>query len=503
MKTVVLILMLLGCHFSLAKDAVTYEAFGALGDGVNDDLPAICKAHEYANKNGLPVRSDPDATYHLGRRDVTAYIATDTDWGTSRFIVDDADVENHKRSVFEVRSLLKPVQVKISQLERDQKKLEIRLESDCFVTVENKHQRRYIRRGLNQNSGSVQRDSFILRKDGSIDSPIDWDYDQITKITARPIDGQTLFLRGGEFATIANRMEQPEGYNYWHRNIKIRRSNTVVEGLKHYITGETDVGHPYSGFINVADCANITLRDCFATGHKTYKTIGSAGKPVNMGSYDYSMNNVVGLKLIRCTMDNIMDRSLWGVIGSNFCKDILLEDCVLSRMDVHQGVSGGYTIRGCTLGHMGLNAVGRGLLTVENSTIHGRELVNFRSDYGSSWNGDLVIRNCRWIPRASNGGKLYVFGMRNDGMHDFGYPCSMPRNILIDNLMVEDAEIKYDGLYYFPNPDGGAKKLSDERPFPYAVTKSLSAKNVEVDSGKAIRVSPHAVVQETVVLKEK
>ena len=36
-------------NMTSADDIVTYEAFGAIGDGVNDDLPAICEAHEYAN----------------------------------------------------------------------------------------------------------------------------------------------------------------------------------------------------------------------------------------------------------------------------------------------------------------------------------------------------------------------------------------------------------------------------------------------------------------------
>ena len=35
---------------------VTYEAFGAVGDGVTDDLAAISEAHAYANTHDLPVR---------------------------------------------------------------------------------------------------------------------------------------------------------------------------------------------------------------------------------------------------------------------------------------------------------------------------------------------------------------------------------------------------------------------------------------------------------------
>ena len=58
---------------------VSYEAFGAVGDGVADDLPAIVEAHAFANTHDLPVRTKPGATYHLGRRALTVVIMTDTD----------------------------------------------------------------------------------------------------------------------------------------------------------------------------------------------------------------------------------------------------------------------------------------------------------------------------------------------------------------------------------------------------------------------------------------
>lgn len=500
-----LMVLVLSGTATLAKPAfVSYEAFGAVGDGVADDLPAICKAHDYANRHALPVRSNPKATYHLGRRALTAVIATDTDWSTSRFVIDDRDVENHKKALFEVRSLLKPVKIGIDQLRRDQKQLGAYPARDCFVLVENRNKWRYIRRGLNQNSGSPQHDCFILRKDGSIASPIDWDYETITKVVALPIDEETLTLRGGVFTTIANRMGQKEGYNYWSRNIVVSRSNTVVENLKHYVKGEAEVGHPYSGFIKVQNCADITLRNCFATGHKTYKTIGAAGKPVSMGSYDYNMNSVVNLRMVGCRMEGILDRSRWGVIGSNFCKNILVQDCVLSRMDVHQGVSGSYTIRGCTLGYAGLNAIGRGLLTVEDSTLYGKNLVHFRSDYGSTWEGDVLIRNCRWLPGAGATMTPYMIGVQNDGMHDFGYPCFMPRHIAIENLVVEDRHVPedYDGMYLFADHDPAGEKLGAERPFPYRLTETISIRGLQTASGKKPKISPNRELTSSVVITE-
>ena len=478
---------------------VTYEDFGAVGDGVHDDLSAICRAHEHANANGLPVRSKSDATYHLGRSALTAVIATDTDWSTSRFTIDDREVEDHKRSLFEVRSLLPLEKLPIERLTRDQKRIELQSEYDYHVIVTNDSVKRYIRRGLNQNSGTSQRDCFILLRDGSITSPIDWEYDHISEVEARPMDEETLTLRGGVFTTFANAMKQEVGYNYWARNILITRSNTEVDGLTHYVVGETSVGHPYSGFLSVRNCANVTLRNCFATGHRIYQTIGSAGMPVSMGTYDYAANSVVNFSMINCSMNHILDRTRWGVIATNFCKNILLEDCTLSRMDAHMGVSGTYVIRRSTLGYMGLNAIGRGLLKVEDSTLHGSSLISFRGDYGSTWEGDVEIRNSRWIPSGGDGSDLVMFNMRNDGQHDFGYPCFMPRRISIEGLSIDDSD-QEGGIYYFGSPGDGNPAQS---PFPYALTEELTVQNLTTASGRKPLLSTDAYLKESIALVEK
>jgi len=490
---------------ALPDDIVTYEAFGAVGDGVSDDLPAICKAHEYANAHGRSVKTKPDATYHLGAKALTAIIATDTDWNTSRFTIDDTQVENHKKPLFEVRSLLERETLSIDRLTRDQKQLDVRPKHDCYAVVTDRGTKRYIRRGLNQNAGVSQHDCFILRRDGSVEGAIDWDYDNVSRVEVRPMDEKPLILRGGVFTTFANRMKQEVGYNYWARNIRISRSNTEVDGLTHYVVGETAVGHPYSGFISISNCANITLRNCFATGHKTYSTIGSAGKPVSMGSYDYSASNVVNFRMINCRMNHINDRTRWGVIGTNFCKNILLENCTLSRMDTHMGVSGTYVIRGCTLGYMGLNAIGRGLLTVEDSTLYGSSLISFRSDYGSTWEGDVVIRNCRWVPGGGSRRWPQMIYTRNDGMHDFGYTCFMPREVTIDGLYVDDSNHPedYQGMYLFSDPDGGKNIKPEDRPFPYTLCRRVKIRALTTASGKKPRVSPNAQIKKSLILIEE
>lgn len=478
-----------------ADQVVNYEAFGAVGDGVADDLPAICKAHAHANEHGLSVRSNPVATYRLGRRALTAIIRTSTDWGTSKFIIDDSQgVDDHKQPLFVVRSSLKSVPLKIDSLARGQNRLDIRPPADCLVRVENSHRKIFIRRGLNQNDGNTQREVFILRKDGSIVGDIERDYDVVTSVIAQPIDPEPLVLRGGVFTQIANRMRQEVGYNYWSRNIEIRRSNTEVIGIMLKITGETDVGHPYHGFLSIQDCANITLRDCVIDGHKTYQTIGSAGKPVSMGSYGYLASDVVNFRMIGCRMNDIHDSSRWGVIATNFMKNILLENCKLSRMDVHLGVSGSFIVRRSTLGYAGLNAVGSGQLIIEDCTLHGANLIRFREDYGSTWDGEVLVRNCRWIPPARN---AVMFGTDNDGTHDFGYPCSMPRVIRIEGLFVDDSKHKdkHLGVLFFNDPIAGSHP---ERPFPYRLSERLEVSNLKTASGLSPRVSVNPEVAKVI-----
>lgn len=476
---------------------MTYEEFGAVGDGVHDDLPAIHAAHERANAEGRPVRSRPDATYHLGARALTVRISTDTDWSTSRFTIDDTAVENHRAPLFEVVSQLAPEPLRLDRLHRDQRQVEARPSQDCYVRVADARRKRFIRRGLNRNDGVAQQDCFILRRDGTIEGDIDWDYpDGFTAVETRPLDDTPLLVRGGVFTTFANRMRQEVGYNYWARNIQVSRSNTEIRELTHYVAGETAVGHPYRGFITIFHCANATLRDCFASGHKIYQTIGAAGRPVSMGSYDYSADSVVNLRLIGCRMNHILDRTRWGVIGTNFCKNILLEDCVLSRMDTHMGVSGAYTIRRCTLGHMGLNAIGRGRLTVEDSTLYGNALVSFRSDYGSTWDGVLRVRNSRWIPACGDRVRPVLIGANNDGVHDFGYPCRLPAEIEIEGLFVDDRNAPDDdaGPCLFGDLHRSMEGRDDlpppsQRPFPYGLCRRAVVRGFSAARGKPLRLS--------------
>ncbi|WP_031530858.1 hypothetical protein [Dyadobacter crusticola] len=478
-----------------AARVVHYNDFGAKGDGKTDDINAIAATHAFANLHGLAVKADDGATYYIGGKARTAVIRTDTDFGKAAFIIDDTDVENRNAAVFTVGSSLKPFKLEgISSLKRNQEKINAKLPGSCLVTVTNANVKQYIRFGLNQNNGSSQTDIFVVDKSGKVDmnAPIIWDFDQITDITALPIDEKPLNIKGGRFTTIANKAESK--YTYYNRNIAIRRSNVLLEGMEHRITGEGEQGAPYGGFINIGECAYVTIRNTVLTGHKTYSTIGAAGKPVTMGTYDLSANRALNVSFVNCTQTNdINDNTYWGILGSNFCKNLLYDHCTLSRFDAHQGVANA-TIRNSTLGHMGINAIGSGLLLIENSRIRGRSIVNLRSDYGSTWQGEVIIRNCVFVPANGKPVNAALISGSNSGQHDFGYTCYMPEKITVENLRIDDAQHpeNYQGPAIFANFNPEVKDNSYQEKYPYVKTKEVILRNVTTASGKPVRVSDNA-----------
>ncbi len=480
------------CAFACSSPKyLTYEEFGAKGDGVADDFPAIIATHAAANEKGLPVKATAGKTYYIGNTIGTAIVRTDVDFGTARFIIDDSNVgvDDREANIFRVESALEPVPIEgVESLKRDQANMGRALPGRCLVEVVNDNHKVYIRLGANQNSGVGQKEFFIADKDGNIEpsSALVWDYDEVTGMTARPIDDKPLVIKGGIFTTIAN--QAPSKYTYYCRGIAVERSNVRIENVTHYIEGELDHGAPYDGFLSLDKAADIVVCGCLFTAHKTYKTIGSAGVSVSMGTYDVSAHGCVNVKWENCSQTtDINDTKYWGVFVSNFCKALTLDHCVFSRFDAHQGVRN-VTLTDCEFGHTGVNVVGSGRLTLQNCIIHRKSLITLRADYGSSWEGELIVRSCRLI--VPEGAKtVSLLSGSNAGKHDFGYTCYLPERYDIENLVIDDIAVT-DKDYQGPMIFGRFKRNVDEEGlYPYIAKGVINISNVEVASGKPLGIS--------------
>ena len=472
-----------------AAEVVRYSDFGAVGDGKTDDFAALAKAHAHANEKDLPVVAENGATYYVGGADRTIPILTSTDFGKARFVIDDTRIENHRAHVFEVRSRHRKVRLKgVEALKRGQKRIAGKVPGPCLILARDDTTKRFIRRGKNRNSGSSQTDVFLVDAFGRVDerTPIIWDFKELSRLEAFPIDKKELVIRGGHFTTIAR---SKKSTSYHARGISIRRSNVRVEGLQHHIQGEGKEGPPYRGFISISLCSNVILKNVVVTGRKTYYKIGNAGKRVPMGSYGISISSAIDVALVDVTQSHdIMDRKRWGIIGTNFCKNLLYDGCELSRFDAHQGVTNA-TIRNSTIGYMAVKLTGFGTFLMEDTTVQGRQLISLRQDYGSTWNGEIMIRDCT-LKYTGGGGVPAVISGFNDGQHDFGYVCYLPTRVVIDGLRIEDGERgkAYEGPVVFGaiNPDF---KPGAKLPHPQVMPRQVAWRRVETTSGKPLRLS--------------
>ena len=433
-------------EYTVEVSKIYYEDFGAKGDGMADDFYAIKAAHDYANVSGHTVVATPNATYNMGVHKETIHVKTNVIWTGARFIVDDSSIEKKttesKTHIFTISPSKSSQKVEtVTSLSAGQTKIDgVSFDGPMLVYLcdkQNDDRRVYIRYGGNANSGSLRQEVILIDKDGNVDpsTPILWDYPEIGSFVAYPVDEDPVTIKGGIFTNICNlQMSTPD---YYARGINVRRSNTTVVGVTHYMSGEPDNkadpdgACPYTGFICVTQANNVRIESCVFTGHTTYKT--QKATVVSQGSYDTTASNSNNVTWYQCTQTNdILDTSKWGVMSTNFCKNLKYDGCKLSRFDAHQGMHN-TTIINSELGHQKINAIGSGLLRIENCIVNGNTVVSLRGDYGSTWSGDVIIKD---VNLATKDYVVTVFAATYNN-HYFGYTCYLPQNVTIDNLTVD------------------------------------------------------------------
>lgn len=465
------------------KKTLSYEDFGAIGDGINNDFDAIIACHEEANRTGTPVKTKDGATYYIGGENKSAIINTDVDFGKSKFIIDDRKLEKITSYVFIIASPNPEYEIKIDSLSKNDKYLDIPHEGDLYVRVFDENKNIFIRKGLNVNAGTAKTDCFILRDDGSIYPSLDWDYENVTHAVARSCNELPITVKGGIFTTIAN--EEESFYRYHQRGILIKRAHVVVEGFEHYVENEKDHGAPYHGFIRSEMSYDVIVRNAIVTPRFTYYTVsrGDPNKLVPMGSYDLSFWSSIDVKCenIKQTID-ITNSKYWGVYTSNFCKNLCIENCIFSRFDAHQGVTNAY-IKNCTLGHQYIRLIGHGEFVIEDSKIINdkRSFLSLREDYGSLWDGNITIKNCEWHSTKQQE-NYSIISQGNEGDHDYGYTCIMARDVVIDGFTLyngADTPAEQTNFAALDDCQGANPTL----PYPYVTPKTLTMANVNAENG--------------------
>ena len=472
--------------FSYTKNVSTvkYADFGAKGDGETNDFDAIKAAHDYANESGQTVIAGY-GTYYIGDT-AGRYIdiRTNVDFTNAEFIIDDSNIPVSSKSrtanIFYVRpsvSDVKSFEAKSNTgtvpkalqainanpdadgyviREDSTPKLDLGIDYPALVIIYG-NENAFIRVGGNANSGSQKRDVILIDADGNVDpsTPFMHDYKSIRAVRICRLDMDPLTITGGKFTTIANTAASE--YNYYDRGIEVQRPFVTVKNLEHYITGEGDTGAPYTAFLSIIYTTDITVENCTFSAHKTYYTVGSGGgDPVGMGSYDLSIkesNNVVfkncdqynffhfdskGKPTSTVSITSYNGVRLWGIMGSNFCKNLAYIGSRLSRFDAHCGV---YNARVIDSEITAMSIIGAGKLEITNTkfTTYMDKIVVLRGDYGSTWRGDIAISGLQ-VKTANSLKELYIVSGSYKNSY-FGYTTYLPKNISIEGVKIENKAI--------------------------------------------------------------
>ena len=429
--------------------AVTYEEYGAKGDGVTDDSEAIRAAHDYANENGLPVEGKAGATYYIGSISQTIVIKTDTNWNGATFILDDHRIRWDNTTLRNIQvftvapdTAIKTVSVPSSLakngLSKGQTNIGMTFSEPCMIKIENSNEKIYVRVGVNANSGANKNELILVDENGNVDpsTPIQYDYSSITKITVYSIDEKAISVGNATFTTIAPNPKEydPDFENaiiFFNRGLYVERSNTTVHDITHIVenemmTIETDrngdgvidkwgadksYGVSYNGFFNFGNSYNVTMQDCIVEGHQAYSfwvDLNGVSTRNEVGNYDITASNCVNLNMIRViqyenaeTGEVITNRFMYhGIMGTNWCRNMVLDGCYLDRFDAHQGLYNA-TLKNSTFG-FGILVIGGGKLYIENVTrVSGAAFVHLRMDYNSVFNGDVEIVNSEMTSELS------------------------------------------------------------------------------------------------------
>ena len=333
--------------------------------------------------------------------------------------------------------------------------------------------------------GGSQGEIIILKADGTIDQSAGllFDIDNVSAYTLVRIDDTPITISGGTFTTKATQAHPGSDYANYARGIKIERSNVTIRGMKHYVTNEPqDYVCVYGGFVSCSYCNNFLMTDSVLTGRKNYKNNGSYDIG---GSYSNSMvfRNVTQSNFYKDEANDVIytQDEYWGIMGTNGCKNIEYHDCILSRLDAHAGVVN-VVIKNTLIRDIYLT--GGGTATIEGTTVYNNRFISLRVDYGSIWDGDMLIKDCiQKIQNKADTTKVSII----HGEHynwEFGFNSIMPRNVVIDNYITDRPE--HPNFYIF---DYGATSASMEDTMldgsnnptpnvnPLTVTEKVTIKN--------------------------
>ncbi len=359
---------------------------------------------------------------------------------------------------------------------------------DALLIVKNSNKKTFIRSGSYNSEGGSQQEILFVDKDGNIQNATATydnftnfssdvsvenkknvttnflaDMDEITSIEIIRADTNPVTIQNAKVITYAN-TENQYGKSYagarMRRGFKVSRPNTTVLNITHEVQNEEsrDGGkfvNYWHTFFEVENTYNVLIENCEFTGRTRYES----------GTYDLYFNSTHSLILKNCTQSNFwatVDKSgspleensfvnlnypIWGIMGSNYCNNLVYDGCSLSRFDAHAGIVDAKVIGGkigeiCVTGGGSLLVKGVDIYPTDNDpndeNYKARNIITLRNDYGSFWDGTITLNDVDVINKTASGENKTaiseVIGISVTN-HNYGYNGKFP-NVIIDDIRI-------------------------------------------------------------------
>ena len=420
---------------------ISYTQFGAALDGVSDDTEAAIACHQYANANGCRVEQHSGTLYlKTATEENCPIVKTSCDWSGMTFKVDehmgkniimkvvpDEGVQSHSLTSEEIGELAKGT-VQIPFLV-DYKNCICHFTTD--ISIGNR---------LNKTGSYVYHETVTVDRYGNLlegelframsdAKAINMEYQSIFQ---RPVtlEGARIVLDTADDSKIPC--------------ILVKRSNTTLKDWTLVIEREVSSDSTeYKGeILKVENCYNVVIEKFSGENFGTFFSQEAEDK-----SETCYMVYLSGLS--RFTMRDCLMIRAWGVVQSQYCKDMIFKDSTLGRIDNHYGCRN-YTVNNCTItsSHSTINiGYGDGQFIIDNvrfvkfadpDTVFQNHCILLRGDFCALYSGELVINNIT-INNYSGQAINLLSGSYSDSF-DFGDSAAI--------LPLEFPEVKINNVVY-------------------------------------------------------
>lgn len=175
------------------------------------------------------------------------------------------------------------------------------------------------------------------------------------------------------------------------------RSNTHIHHID--CSGRSTVNTYHSGIFSVDACSDVEVDHIYG--------VNPVQKSLTSG-YVFSLNQV---SFAYVHDISIGDSTGWGAIGCGNLTNTVWERCYTDRWDCHYIQCGYNIVRDCTINHCQYG-IGNGSLVFENCTIllnsSVKGFIELREDVVGVFDGDIIIRNCDFLPGAQSASNLIL-----------------------------------------------------------------------------------------------